>query len=99
MAETFSSLPFGLNPDHQWFREEARSFRVDIFMRIPSPKVMEAKLLYELTWVQGKVAVKEIPLPDIERGKEPDEGEGTFGFGMPCSGSYPEYTAILNKTR
>ncbi|KAG7345234.1 hypothetical protein IV203_032765 [Nitzschia inconspicua] len=41
---------------------------------------MEAKLLYELIWVQGKVAVKGIPLPDIDSGKEPDEGEGTFGL-------------------
>ncbi|KAG7338639.1 hypothetical protein IV203_020737 [Nitzschia inconspicua] len=43
-----------------------------------NPKVMGAKLLYELTWVQGKVAVKGIPPPDIDSGKEPDEGGGTF---------------------
>ncbi|KAG7345449.1 hypothetical protein IV203_032980 [Nitzschia inconspicua] len=85
MVETFSSLPFGLNPDHQWLREEARSFRVDIYLDswssiqdYENPKVMEAKLLYELTWVQGKVAVKGMPLPDIDSSEQPNESGGAF---------------------
>ncbi|KAG7356948.1 hypothetical protein IV203_001636 [Nitzschia inconspicua] len=43
-----------------------------------NPKVMETKLLYELTWVQGKVAVKGIPLPNIDSGEQPDESGGAF---------------------
>ncbi|KAG7362294.1 hypothetical protein IV203_025960 [Nitzschia inconspicua] len=32
MAETFSSLPFGLNPDHQWLREEARNWKCKLLL-------------------------------------------------------------------